>query len=257
MRRKESFDLGAQQYDEARLSYPNDVISWIIDKTHISTGGILLEIGAGTGQATIPFVKRGFSVHCIELGKNLADLLIKKTGEYNVTVDISSFEDWKPPESFRCSFIFSATAFHWLDINIKYKKCYSLLSDGGYLVLLWNDFPDSNNPIIDEAYRRLFSFYPGKAKISNSENTINDARKKEILDSGVFEIADYLHYKWFTFEKREIFIKGFFSQSSFLSLNQEQKQLLSNEINELFAGLDDEIETENHTAVFVCKKISI
>ena len=178
MKRNESFDSGAKQYDEGRLSYPDDVINWVIEKTRVSKDKPLLEIGAGTGQATVPFAKRGFSVHCIELGRNLADLLIKKTGEYNVTVDISSFENWKPPESFRCSLIFSATAFHWLDINIKYKKCHSLLSDGGYLVLLWNDGADSNNPIIDEAYKRLFSFYPEKVKMPYNEDTINNARKK-------------------------------------------------------------------------------
>ena len=256
MRNKESFDSGAKQYDEARLSYPDDVINWIIERTCVSKDDILLEIGAGTGQATIPFAKRGFAIHCIELGKNLADFLIKKTDEYNVTVDICSFEDWNPPESFQCSFIFSATAFHWLDINIKYKKCHSLLSDGGYLVLLWNDFPDSNNPIIDEAYKRLFSFYSGKAKTSNNENDINDARRKEILESGVFELVDYLNYKWFTIEKREMFTKGFFSQSSFLSLNQEQQKSLSYEITELFAGLDDEMKTEVNTSIFIAKKIN-
>jgi SAM-dependent methyltransferase len=163
MKRNESFDSGAAQYDEGRLSYPDDVIDWIIEKTYVSKDERLLEIGAGTGQATIPFAKRGFSIHCIELGKNLADLLIQKTGGYNVTVDISSFEDWESPKLFSTSFIFSATAFHWVDINIKYKKCHSLLSDGGYLVLMWNnDEPSTKNPVIEEAYKRLFYYYPEK-----------------------------------------------------------------------------------------------
>lgn len=33
--------------------------------------------------------------------------------------------------------IYSAQAFHWLDKNIKYKKCHELLKDNGYLVLFW------------------------------------------------------------------------------------------------------------------------
>jgi len=40
-----------------------------------------------------------------------------------------------------------------------------------------------------------------------------------------------------------------------LSLSQEQQKLLSCEIDELFAGLDDEIKTEIHTSVFIAKKI--
>jgi hypothetical protein len=86
---------------------------------------------------------------------------------------------------------------------------------------------------------------------------INDSRKKEIIDSGIFEIADYLHYKWFAVEKRKTLLKGFFSHSSFLSLNQEQQKLVSDEITELYSGLDDEMKTEVNTSVFVCKKINI
>ena len=252
----ESFDTEAKQYNEGRLSYPDDVINWIIQKTHVSKDEPLLEIGAGTGQATIPFAKRGFSVHCIELGENLADLIIQQTGDYDVTVDVSSFENWKPLKPFSTSFIFSATAFHWVDINIKYKKCHSLLSDGGYLVLMWNDDePSAKNPIIEEAYKRLFDYYPEKELKIHNVADLNIGRRKEILDSGFFELVDFLHYKWFPIQKREILKKGFFSKASFLSLKQEEQKALSHKINELFAALDDEVETEIHTSVFVAKKI--
>jgi len=189
------------------------------------------------------------------LGKNLADLLIQNTGDYNVTVDISSFENWEPPKPFNTSFIFSATAFHWVDINTKYKKCHSLLSDGGYLVLMWNnDEPSAKNPIIEEAYKRLFNYYPGEELKIYNVNDLNDAIRKEILNSGLFELVDFLQYKWFPIQKREILKKGFFSKASFLSLSQEQQKALSLEISELFNGLDDEIETEIHTSVFIAKK---
>jgi len=206
------------------------------------------------------FAKRGFPVHCVELGKNLADLLIEKSAKakYNVKVDVSSFEDWKPPEYFECSFIFSATAFHWLDIDIKYKKCHNLLRDNGYLVLLWNDAHDWYNPILQEAYRRLFSYYPDKLNNSNS-NTVktekNESRRNEIIESGYFEIVDFLNYKWFPNEKKDIFTKAFFTQSSFLSLEKSQQHKLSAEIYDLFKELDDEIKTEVHTSVFITKKL--
>lgn len=251
----ESFDIEAKQYNEGRLPYPDDVIDWIIEKTHVSKDETLLEIGAGTGQATTSFAKRGFSLHCIELGKNLADLLIQQTGDYNVKVDVSSFENWEPPELFCTSFIFCATAFHWIDINMTYKKCHSLLSDGGYLVLMWNnDEPSAKNPVIEEAYKRLFDYYPGKGlKIYNVDD-LNAGRRREILDSGLFKLEEFLEYKWFPTQKRETLKKGFFSKASFLSLKQEQQEVLSHKIDELFAGLDDEIETEIHTSVFIAKK---
>lgn len=69
-----------------------------MNKTNISDDGKLLEIGAGTGQATIKFAQKGFNIHCIELGKNLAEILRKNTIDHDVTIDILPFEDWKPSE---------------------------------------------------------------------------------------------------------------------------------------------------------------
>jgi len=253
-KRNESFDTGAKQYDEGRLSYPDEVIDWIVEKTGVSNDKTLLEIGAGTGQATLPFARRGFSVHCVELGQNLADLLVRKTSDYNVTVDVAAFEQWQPPERFCCPMIFCATAFHWLDIDVKYQKCHSLLPDGGYLVLLWNAAPNSNNPIIDEAYRRLFRYNPKKKKSRRKRDATKDT-KKEIRKSGLFEVADFLHYEWELLRSKEKFVAEFYSQSSFLSLSQEQQQVLSQKLNELFAALDDELHAKTYTAVYVCRKI--
>lgn len=254
MNRNESFDTDAKRYDEGRLSYPNEVIDWIIEKTGVTKEEPLLEIGAGTGQVTLPFAKRGFSLHCVELGRNLADLLVEKTREYPVTVEVSSFEAWQPPSDFCSPLIVCATAWHWLDMNVKYQKCHSLLSDGSHLVLLWNDALNSNNPIIDEAYRRLFSYHRKKKKAKRKVDT-NKARRKEIRKSGLFEIVDFMHYKWNQTQTKENFIKGFFSQSSFLMLNAEQQRILAADLNELFAGLDNELPAQTHTPVFVCRKI--
>ena len=139
---------------------------------------------------------------------------------------------------------------------MKYQKCHSLLSDGGYLVLLWNDAQSSADPIVVEAYRRLFRYYPEKANKAKSAMNKNDARKKEIQDSGLFELVAHRNYPWFSLQKKEAFIHGFFSQSSFLSLNREQQATLSHELRELFAGLDDDMQTEEHTSVFIAKKLS-
>lgn len=67
------WDEVARTYDEARPSYPDQLIEDIIEKARLSPYDRLLEIGAGTGKATIMFVERGFRVHCIEPGPNPAE----------------------------------------------------------------------------------------------------------------------------------------------------------------------------------------
>jgi trans-aconitate methyltransferase len=142
MEKRESFNHAAPIYDEGRPSYPDEVIDWIIRKTKTTRDTTLLKIGAGTGQATMKFAAKGYRIHCIELGRNLADILQQKVKPYPVTVDVSAFEAWEPEHPFKTACIFSATAFHWINKHVKYKKCYDLLEADGFLVLLWNVLPE-------------------------------------------------------------------------------------------------------------------
>ena len=115
MQRKESFDHAAKIYHESRPSYPDEVIDWIIQRTEVKKDNRLLEIGAGTGQATFKFAERGYKIHCVEMGRNLAKILQEKGADYDLKVDVSAFEKWQPETPFKTSFIFSAAAFHWID----------------------------------------------------------------------------------------------------------------------------------------------
>lgn len=256
MKRRESFDQAAQIYDETRPSYPDAVIDWIIDRTEVAKDETLLEIGPGTGQATIKFAERGYRIHGVELGRDLADLLIRKGREhdYSITVDVSSFEDWVPPTPFRTSFIFSATAFHWIDRDVKYKKCFDLLSDNGHLVLMWNDAPDVEIEAVRLAYELLWEYYPEQKKENTAKTDLNLDRKLEIVNSGLFILDDSLYYKWRLTNTRERFTSAFFTQSGFLALDEDKRRLLASKVRRLYEGLDDVMETDFSTTVFIARK---
>lgn len=254
MDRRESFNGAAKTYDESRPSYPDEVIDWIIDRTKVSRSDSLLEIGSGTGQATFKFAERGYRIHCVEMGKNLADILIEKGSKYDITVDVSSFENWQPETQFRTPFIFSATAFHWIDQSIKYKKCYDLLNEDGYLVLLWHVVPDTELEVVRKAYELLWEYYPERKGKSQSNDDIKFDRKSEIINSGFFNLEDYLDYKWKLVESRDRLTKAFFSQSSFLSLDNEKQESLSSKVINLYQNLEDIVETEIYTTVYIAKR---
>lgn len=112
MQRNESFNIAAELYDEVRPAYDQLVIDWIIQKTGITVDDQLLEIGPGTGQATLRFAETGFTIHCVELGDKLAAILKHKCERYpNVTIDISPFETWDSEDFTRFALIYSASAF--------------------------------------------------------------------------------------------------------------------------------------------------
>ncbi len=254
MQRKESFNHAAKIYDESRPSYPDEVIDWIIHRTRVTKNDRLLEIGAGTGQATFKFAERGYKIHCIEMGQNLADLLIENGSEYDLTVDVCAFEKWKPKTSFKTSFIFSATAFHWIDHQVKYQKCYDLLTENGYLVLLWHVAPDTQLDQVKKAYDLLWEYCPDRKGTPKANHQLKLDRKVEIENSGYFVLEDYMDYHWKLVENKERLTKAFFSQSSFLSLDKEKQEALRSKVIDLYQSLDDTVEAEIHTTVYIARK---
>jgi SAM-dependent methyltransferase len=180
MRIKESFNNAAELYDRARPSCPEEIVDWIISKTNAPRDQTILEIGPGTGQATLPFAAKGYKIHCIELGDNLARMLLKNSANYNVTVDIAMFENWRPENNLQYPLIFSASAFHWLDEDSRYKRCYDLLKNNGHLALLWNVAPVSEISEVVQAFDLLRDYCPEKnaQKKPNIEIPISIARRK-------------------------------------------------------------------------------
>ena len=63
-----TFDRAAELYDRARPVAPPEVFDDLVSLCGLEPGSRLLEIGCGTGQATLPLAERGFAVTAIELG---------------------------------------------------------------------------------------------------------------------------------------------------------------------------------------------
>ncbi len=155
--RKTTFDRVAELYDEARPGYPEQLFDDIILLSRIADGGRLLEIGCGTGKATLPFAERGYAMQCLELGKNLAALAAQNCRAYpHVEIKQTSFED-RQIERDSFDLVFSAQAFHWIPIEIAYAKSAAALKLGGHLALFWNTYPAEDAPMrhdLDEIYLR-------------------------------------------------------------------------------------------------------
>src|SRR5437762_2398315 len=59
---RRTFDSTAERYDAARPAYPEELFDDLVDLTGLQPGARLLEVGCGTGKATLPLLRRGFSV---------------------------------------------------------------------------------------------------------------------------------------------------------------------------------------------------
>ncbi len=90
-----TFNQVALLYDQVRPGYPEALFDDVVSLSRINPGGRILEIGCGTGQATVPFARLGYRILGIELGKNLATVAQKNLAAYSqVEVRNTAFEDW-------------------------------------------------------------------------------------------------------------------------------------------------------------------
>ncbi len=142
-------DQVAQLYHRARPGYPAALFDDIIAYAALSADARILEVGCGTGQATLPLAQRGYTIDCLEPGARMAAIARANLVEFPaVTVSRTDFERFSsPPASY--DLLLSATAFHWVDPKIRFRKARELLKHRGTLALFWH------RPVQTEASREF------------------------------------------------------------------------------------------------------
>ncbi|MEX1008800.1 MAG: class I SAM-dependent methyltransferase [Acidimicrobiia bacterium] len=136
---REIFDEDAERYDRARPGYPDALFDDLFDLASIGPGSRVLEIGCGTGQATVVLAARGCSVVAVELGASLAAVAARNLAPYpNAQIVVSAFEDWPlPAEPFDAVVAF--TAFHWVDAEVGLAQVAATLRPGGAFVIVMTE----------------------------------------------------------------------------------------------------------------------
>ena len=255
--RKIVFDQTAKDYDEVRPGYPNKLIEDIISISCIPEDGRILEIGCGTGQATIPFAKRGYSMTCLDIGKNMVALCKNKCQKYTpVHVYPISFEEWKP-EMNSFDIVISATAFHWISPEIGYRKATQILKDSGYIAIFSNLHPTPYTGFfqaVQKVYRNVIPEWrdpcngpPTENKIKSTVNYINK--------TGLFEKVLVKRYSWTEEYKTDQYIKLLNTYSDHRCLDEKRRLALFSGIKTLIENEYDGVITRPYLTVLYIAKI--
>src|SRR5919106_6841829 len=239
-RLRTTFDEAAAIYDEVRPGYPEGLFDDVVSLSGIPAGGRILEIGCGTGQATVPFARRGYRILCIELGENMAAVARGNLKWYpRAEVRTGAFEESSLQEE-AYDLAFSATAFHWLDPAIAYPKAAGALRDGGSLALFWNVHVHSDaSEGFFEAAQRIYEreaseIWDHKHEGPPRAHEVPD-RTGEIESSGLFEAVTRRNYRWDETYDAEGYLRVLNTYSGHRSLNDEARE-------RLFRGIADLID---------------
>lgn len=238
VRRAETFDAVAEQYDRGRREPPAWIYETVFRETGIEPGGArVVEIGCGTGKSTLPLARLGARVTALEMGANLAAVAQRNLAAYpRVEVVETRFEDWRPDEV--VDLAVAITSWHWLDPAVRYERAAAALRDGGVLAFTSGGqaYPPGFDPFfaeIQDAYAAV-----GMGRIAEPRplpESVGDARE-ELEQSGCFREIRVLRHLWseeFTADEHVAMME---TASDHRLLDAEKREWLFGEMRRLIGG---------------------
>jgi SAM-dependent methyltransferase len=228
-----TFDSVAERYDRARPAYPDALFDTLMRETGLRAGDPVLEIGCATGKATRPLAERGLRLTCVELGPKLAALARRNLARFpDVEVVNAAFEDWRPPPGTAFAAVLAATAWHWTDPELRYRRAWELLRPGGHLAF-WagvHVFPAGGDPFfgeIQDVYDEIGESRGARAWPRPRE--LPDARN-EIAATGLFGGATVIQFDWELDYDAEAYIDLLETFSGHIAMQAWQRERLYAEI---------------------------
>jgi SAM-dependent methyltransferase len=183
-RLRTTFGADAARYHRARPTYPAELFARL-------SGPRILEIGPGTGQATLPLTLLG-DVTAVELSPELA--AVARSHAPAAQVIVANFDEWPlPPEPF--DLVVSATAFHWLDPATRMARCAAALRPGGTLAVISTHHVAGGTEQffvdVQECYERWDPSTPPNLRLSKADDI-----PRESDASDLFGEPEFFRYEW-------------------------------------------------------------
>lgn len=242
-RLKTTFNQAAELYDRARPYYPEQLFDDIVDLTGLQPDGTLLEIGCGTGRATLPLARRGFRIACVELGENLAAVARRYLAGFpQVNVVTCPFETWDSHgETF--DMVLAATCWDWIDPNIRYRRASDLLKPHGRLAIVGTGhaFPTDADRFffdIQDVYRALDMQPATETWPPPLPQDVPDIRE-EIESTGLFGEVHVRRYVWELMYTADEYIELLNTFSSHIALEPQKRDFLYRNVRERIEACPD------------------
>jgi SAM-dependent methyltransferase len=125
-------------YDRVRPGYPPALIADLADVTGTDERSAVLEVGCGTGQATLALAALGCALTAVDPGEGMAELARHRLAQFgNVEIETSTFEAWSALGR-RFDVVVAAASWHWVDPVAGWRRAHEVLRPGGWLALLGN-----------------------------------------------------------------------------------------------------------------------
>jgi ubiquinone/menaquinone biosynthesis C-methylase UbiE len=203
------FSSRVDNYSKYRPSYPPEVVALLAAECGLTPGGLVADIGAGTGLLAELFLKNGNHVLGVEPNREMREAGERLLSDYPHFTSIDGTAEATTLADKSVDIITAGQAFHWFDQEKSRAEFARILRPGGWVALVWNERRIDSTPFL-AAYEQLLRTY------SSEYETLNHRQIDQQTIAAFFKAGTFGSQ---TFENRQIFdfegVKGRLLSSSY------------------------------------------
>lgn len=123
-----------ERYERGRTEYPSAVVDLAAAELRLGGGARILDIGAGTGMLSAPFMAAGFDIVAVEPLPELRAALAAAIGAERA---LAGSAEAIPLEDGSVAAVICGDAFHWFDRTRAPAELHRVLAPGGGAAVVW------------------------------------------------------------------------------------------------------------------------
>lgn len=243
------FEAAVERYERGRPGYPDDAVSYLVERLGITEGSDVVELGAGTGKFTELLVHTGARIVAIEPVDGMRQALQRNVPTARV-LDGTAEEIPLPDASADAAI--AAQSFHWFDGERALAEVSRVLRPEGRLGLIWNARDEASD--WSEQLTKIFD------RLAGDGPRYRDLRWRAAFDTTALfgplhrQVSYHLHQV-----TREAFLDRVLSVSYVASAPEAERRRVVEEVARLLdedpdlAGRD-EIVVPYRTDVYWCAR---
>ncbi|MGC2486756.1 MAG: class I SAM-dependent methyltransferase [Acidimicrobiales bacterium] len=237
--RRDVFGEAVEQYAKARPGYPDAMVEDIL--AYADPANEILEVGAGTGKATVSFASRGVTMTCLEPDPRMAARLKEECAPFpDVTIEVTRLEDYSRPLAFDA--LIAGQSWHWVDRLHRWDLAYEAVREGGTIALFWNAYVVADDATRAElrAIDERYSVDAGHYGVTGQDDPTGDEIELEegwpaydlVTDSRFEDLVSRRYRRHLNYDT-ETFIDLLASTSSYRLLEESDRKLIFHEVRDV------------------------
>lgn len=240
------FSKRAENYALYRPSYPAGVVDLLASECGLTKNSRIAEIGSGTGLLTELFLKNGNTVFAVEPNAAMRAYAERSFAGSHDFISVDATAEFTGLEEKSVEFVIAAQAFHWFDRPKTKIEFARILSENGWIVLIWNERRLAATPFLEQ-YETLLLRYGTDYQKVRHENITDEIG--EFFRPGSFQLKTLENAQHFNFES----LKGRLLSSSYTpDASHPQFEPMLRELESIFAGnqTDGMVTFEYETRIY-------